>query len=238
MRSAQSYETVFSNKTPITIWPIIAKLLKTTDHALENLRPKGNRANEGFLRNWRYITSFLALSKHMGSFDFSVNDLLQFDVAQFTEAEIRSTWKFIISFDPTGVNNAGWKRKDFTLQLCQAFSEKFSLKGIKRIEKSNLPAQYQRRLRIPTTKVDIKFVLKVNRLLPPQPWKPGVHKIVMKTLKCTYQEYSQAVQMLIDEGLRNRQKDGIVYDFDGNVISFDPERVDANLMKLKLQTDA
>jgi hypothetical protein len=236
MRSMESYNTVFTTKIPIDVWPIIVKLLRKTDFALENLRPKGSRANERFLRNWRHITSLLTLSKLIGDFDYSVNDLIQFDIAKFTDEEINSTWEFMYSFEPKSVSNVGWRNKDFILRLYDAFSKEFQVKNMERIEKTRLDTGYERRVN--TTKVDMDFALKVHELLPPQPWKPGVHNIATKALQCTFQEYSSAVQMLIDEGLRNRQKDGIVYDADGNVISFDPERVVADSMKLKPKTDA
>jgi len=38
--------------------------------------------------------------------------------------------------------------------------------------------------------------------------------------------------MLIDEGIRNRQKEGVVYDSLGNVICFDPDRVNPDSLEL------
>ena len=76
------------------------------------------------------------------------------------------------------------------------------------------------------------FALKVHELLPPQPWKPGCHLAVIKELKCTTRDYSQAVSLLVEEGLRNNQKDGVVYDNEGNVLCFDHERVDPETLEL------
>ncbi|MFQ2072559.1 hypothetical protein ACK33Z_06025 [Aeromonas veronii] len=80
--------------------------------------------------------------------------------------------------------------------------------------------------------IDLSFALKVNELLPKQPWKPGIHKIITKELQCTNNQYFQAVQLLIDEGYRNKQIDGVVYDADGDVIAFDPDRVNPETMQL------
>ena len=74
--------------------------------------------------------------------------------------------------------------------------------------------------------------MKVNELLPPQPWKPGVHMQVTEKLRCSNKECFQSVQLLIDEGIRNKQVDGVVYDSDGNVITFDPERVNPETLEL------
>ena len=83
--------------------------------------------------------------------------------------------------------------------------------------------------------VTMEFALKVNELLPPQPWKPGIHSDILGKLECTRSEYFDAVKVLIEEGLRFRQKDGVVYDDRGNVMSFDPERVDEDTLKLRTQ---
>ena len=80
--------------------------------------------------------------------------------------------------------------------------------------------------------VDLDFAMAVNELLPEQPWKPGVHFKVTRKLGCTNNEYFQAVQLLIEEGIRNKQVDGVVYDNEGNVIKFDSERVNSETLEL------
>jgi hypothetical protein len=233
MRSEESYDIVFSKKTPITVWPKIAILLKKTDEFLEKNRPTGSSANERFLKNWRQITCLLALSKIFGTFDFSVNDVIGFDMSKLSKSELESTWEFIYSFDSKGLSNSNWKRKDFVLRLCQAFTDKYNITGVQRIEKShgfpgNVPY-----IRNKSVKVDMEFAMKVNSILPPQPWKPRIHHEVTKKLGCTNREYFDAVKLLIDEGLRYYQKDGVVYDPEGNVLCFDPERVNSETLELK-----
>jgi len=232
MRSTDSYNRVFSTRAPINVWPVIARLLKKTDEVLERLRPTGSRINERFLKNWRQLTCFLTVSRLIGTFDFSINQLIQFDMNIYSEAEIERTWMYIFSFDPKTINDNGWKNKKFIIKLCQAFSNEFNVIDIQRIERGYGVSEYS------VKKVDIEFALKVNELLPPQPWKPGIHKDITQTLKCTNQEYFGAVELLIDEGLRFAQKDGVVYDYDGNVLCFDPERVNPETMTLFDKPDA
>ena len=55
---------------------------------------------------------------------------------------------------------------------------------------------------------------------------------VIAQLKCTSAEYHGAVRILIEEGLRYYQKDGVVYDEDGNILMFDEERVNDETLKL------
>ncbi len=68
-----------------------------------------------------------------------------------------------------------------------------------------------------------ELVSQINDLLPMQPWKPGIHRNIIKEVKCTNNEYFSAVNKLIEDGLRNKQVNGVVYGQDGNVISFDED---------------
>jgi hypothetical protein len=78
-----------------------------------------------------------------------------------------------------------------------------------------------------------EFLNSVKALLPPQPWKPGIHKQISVQLGCDTSEYFAAVNALIEEGVYYHQHDGILYDQEGNVVSFDPERVDPQTMNLR-----
>jgi hypothetical protein len=237
MRSDESYNTVFSEKTPIDVWPKIASILKTTDDVLERLRPSGSNVNEGFLKKWRQITSFLVVSKVLKRFDFSATELSRLNEESITTEEIESIWDFITASRPLELNGYSWRKKSFFIELCKEAAEVFSIANIRRVEKlSQFQLDVTKKPTVnntrPQVKVDMKFALKVNELLPPQPWKPGVNKIVIKELGCTNNEYFFAVNMLIDEGLRNHQKDGVVYDSEGNVICFDKDRVDPDSLEL------
>jgi hypothetical protein len=237
MRSDESYNIVFSEKTPISVWTKIALILKTTDDELEKHRPTGSSVNEGFLKKWRQITSFLVVSKLLKKFDFSAAELACLDEKSITTREIECIWDFIIVKRPHELNGYGLRKKSFFIELCKEAAEVFSIANIDIVEKSDkFQVDVIKKSAVNNTrsqvKVDMKLALKVNELLPPQPWKPGVHNIVTKKLGCTNIEYFSAVNMLIDEGLRNHQKDGVVYDSEGNVICFDKERVDPDSLEL------
>lgn len=83
------------------------------------------------------------------------------------------------------------------------------------------------------TEVSEEFLLKLKDVMPPQPWKPGVNRKICDELKCSQQMYISAVEQLIAEGYFLRQRDGVLYDSDGNVVSFDSERVDPETLELR-----
>jgi hypothetical protein len=242
MRSDESYNIVFSEKTTLGVWAKIAFILKTTDEVLEQQRPTKYGVNEGFLKKYRQITSFLVISKLLKRFDFSANDLININNESITKEEIKLIWLFISSKKQPESHAINWKKKGFYMELCTEAAKEFSIANIDRVEKNSkhqFRFDFNKKLAIDNipnntyrVTVDMAFALKVNELLPPQPWKPGVNKMVINALGCTNKEYFDAVNILIDEGLRNLQRDGVVYDSEGNVICFDKDRVDPDTLEL------
>ncbi|MDM5077388.1 AIPR family protein [Aeromonas media] len=236
MRSDEAYNTVFSEKIPLSVYPVIAAVLKITDLVLEDFRPKRGSGGERFLKRWRQVVSFITVSRLLGSFDFSVVDLSKLDIEKYTYEEVKETWDFICLRRPEDIISKNIKNKHYYVALCQEAAEEFSISDISRVEKANnfntyLPAVADSH-KPDNVIVDLELVQKIDDLLPPQPWKPGVHKKITKALGCSNKEYFQAVQILIEDGIRNKQVDGVVYDAEGNVITFDPERVDPDTLEL------
>lgn len=245
MRHDESYDIVFSESTNIEVWPKITEILKATDEALNKLRPKGRGINDRFLKKWRQITSLIVVSKILGRFDFSVSDLVKLNTDLVSGVEVEEVWRFILNEKPNSLLQNNWGKVSFYNDLCAAAADKFSISNLnivhkfssfqinqskksfrKKANQDELQSVIQRK------EVDMDFALKVHALLPPQPWKPGIHRDRSKILECSIRDYFSAVELLIDEGLRNRQKDGVVYDFDGNVLCFDKDRVDPETLEL------
>ncbi len=231
MRSENSYEKVFSQSTDINVWPQIAFILKKTDDFLESVRPKGNRGSERFLKKRRQILSFLTISKLLNTFNFSIHDLISLDLAKFEKAELKKAWKLMYSPDEEYYSNTKRLKRSHFIQLCQKAHDEWKVMGIERITKGGVRGLTN--IKRTPKKVTREFALKINSLLPEQPWKPGVHKGIVAELGCSNNEYHSAVDLLIEEGLRYKQIDGVVFDSIGNVVAFDEERVDPNTLSLK-----
>ncbi|WP_438864051.1 AIPR family protein [Neptunicella sp.] len=236
MRSDEAYNLVFSEHLPISIYPIVASVLKTTDQGLESFRSRSGLQGERFLKRWRQITSLIAVSRLFGKYDFTGQDLSEFQVSRYSTDLVEETWKFIEETYSSDVADKRLKGKGFFVKLCKEASAAFSISNPDRIEKAKEFWVYTHEANPIKERqnhvIDMEFALKVNELLPEQPWKPGVNRIVKSKLGCSNREYFEAVQILIDEGIRNKQRDGVVYDYEGNVVAFDSERVDPNTMKL------
>ena len=52
-----------------------------------------------------------------------------------------------------------------------------------------------------------------------------IHKVIASQLEEPPSKVSQAISKLVNEGLCYKQKDGIVYDTDGNIIAKDESRI-------------
>ncbi|WP_233862957.1 AIPR family protein [Paraburkholderia adhaesiva] len=231
IRSPQAYSAIFSDRSPLEVWPKIAKLLKHADRILETVRPRGGGSAERFLKSNRYLLCLVSVARHLGKFDFSAQDIAKLDVDAITDVAILDNWSRMAAF---GSTRAAWSSKQSVASFCLKMETELGIQNSKRIENApNLVSAAQKPYHKPTQRVDRDFANKVHALLPDQPWKPGIHKPICDKLGCTVSEYFGAVEQLIEEGLVNRQRDGVVYDSEGNVLMFDPDRVDPDTLQLK-----
>lgn len=221
MRSEESYRKVFSKKTPIAIWPRLVDIVKTTEFALAALKGGGQGQGERFFATWRSPIAFMAVARRLGTFEYSQTDLLAFDATVVTTAIVEEIWAVVRStFDTT-------KRIDKDVLVSRAIAavtEAFGIQGREVLAKRSLGVVDNYREQRRDRSILPEFVDAVDRLLPEQPWRIGVHLEVAKALKCAPFDVSTAIRRLMDNGRRKRQKDGVVYDPAGNIVAVDPDR--------------
>ncbi len=237
MRIEDSYNKVFSNNTDLQVWSKIAFILKTTDTFLEGKRPKINGSSEHFLKYRRHFVSFIALSKILKNFNFTVYDLISMDNAQFNFQELEESWSKIKNVVSSQFAKSKIGRAAF-LSVCEEINKANDIKGYDRLVHNygvnNEKFIVQRRTPKHVAKnITSEFINQVDSILPKQPWKPGTHKLIAKELSCSESEIFFAVEILIKTGKRYRQKDGIIYDNKGVIVEIDKERVDEKSLKLK-----
>lgn len=235
MRNEESYNKVFSNKTDLKIWHKIAAILKQTDKFLETKRPSANSSSENFLKFRRQFLSFLTISKITGSFNFNTSDIINFDLSKLTIQEFESSWKLLKENLPTQFAKSKIKRGTF-LSICETLSKENSVTGYDRLQSTlSKPSIEYKRPQFEQKKISVSadFIEQVNLLLPQQPWKPGTHREVASKLNCSDAEIYAATTELIIQGRRLKQKDGILYNLQGDVVAIDKDRVDEETLKLK-----
>jgi hypothetical protein len=239
MRSNESYDTVFSRDASLDIWPKIGHLLKRIDVELERLRPKG-KGTERFLKEWRYMVALLAVARATGRYSFTASDLLALDLSKIDANAVDGIWTELRQFASKLRLVGGWTSHASVIRACQSFAathEIADLESLTRQASKGHALEGISRPVAPEPHVSDEFIQRVRALLPPQPWKPGLHKQVAAQLGCTQSEYFVAVTRLIDDGIVHQQRDGVVYDADGNVVAFDPDRVDPATLTLLSEKD-
>jgi AIPR protein len=215
MRNETSYERVFSEKSPIEVWPRIVSMLKAAEEAmLDAPRRRGSHGGR-FLRTWRGLIALLYASKSIGRFDFMQMDVCKLDVNDIDRLLMRDCLQFVEA-----------RRKDvvrpgnsFVRQVCAEFAVHHSLSGIKSVGRGELTTIVANRSAIATVTVSAAFVDQVDTLLPPQPWPQGIHLEVARKLDVVPKQVTIAIRQLIDSGRRREQIDGKLFDSAGNAIS-------------------
>ncbi|MGY5796273.1 AIPR family protein [Rheinheimera faecalis] len=236
MRSPASYEKVFDGTAPLDVWPRIVNILKLIDATLETLRPKA-KATDRFLKGWRYITAFIVLAKHFRKFMYSAKDLATLDVALISHELIVEVWSQLHELQSKGVHTSGWTSFGNVLAACEVAASTSGIPDLKALSSNNPLLLKPSPTALVRQTVTEEFAGKVRSLLPPQPWKPGIHRMVCAQLGCSNSAYFSAVEKLIEDGVLLRQRDGVLYDSEGNVVSFDAGRVNPETLEL-LPTEA
>jgi len=222
MRSEEMYDAVFSSHTALSVWPSIVRMLKHVDSHLTLLRPQA-RESDRFLKGWRYIVTFLAVSKLLRKFTYSTEELTAVEPMLITQQLVESIWRELDGGASGAKPMRKWTSRSSVMGACESFAETHGITGLRALLSKHELTLNIEGLREVTVSSD--FVESVKAALPPQPWKPGIRQLVCSQLHCSSAEFSVAVDRLIQDGSFLRQKHGVLFDFDGNVVGYDSERV-------------
>lgn len=225
LRNEGAYKIIFSERIDINLWPRIALILKKTDEYLYSIR--GRSGGEGFLKKWRQILAFCSVSLYFSKFDFTSKELLSIDIDKLCNKNIPDAWQQIAKLpDNFVVINSMKLSRNNVMYIILYMQAVFNLENIECVEKYNsiYDSITERSRPYRNTQVTDDFVETVFALLPPQPWKVGMHHDIISALDCSTAQYTIAVELLVQSGRVYRQKNGVLYDLTGKIIGFDEER--------------
>ncbi len=232
MNNENLYNYVFNEKNSLNIWPKIATILRKTDNFIETKRTEnGSKCYEGFLKSTRYIVSFLAVSKIIGDFNFTIKDLEIFDLELLNNTVLNSVWNLITENNTKQYDRNSWRKKDFIVEQLRNVADALDIKNLDSILLRKFKFNDDNN-KNPYMVINNEVLELVNNTLPKQPWKPGTSYAAAKQLKLNIKVINQAIAQLIQTRKRYRQKDGIVYDENNNILLIDEERVDKTTLKL------
>ncbi|WP_423173487.1 AIPR family protein [Stenotrophomonas maltophilia] len=221
LNDAAVYGDIFSERVSLQLWAPIAFVLRVTDQVLEEVRPRG--ASEGLLKKNRYTLALLSVARKFGTFNYSEANL----VSLFNDAAFIDVVREVLAAVPQAGSGSG-RKKSKVVAACQELTTVFAVAGLERIARGRyLTDRSGNMQRQSKSKVEVSehIISKVLQALPPQPWKPGQQFHVASAVGCSVDEYFAAVEKLIADGHVLRQVDGVLYDRDGSVHSYDRERV-------------
>jgi hypothetical protein len=219
MRNEDFNERVFSENTPIDIWPKITWITLLSDRFLNSVRGDEKGSSEHFLKRWRHTLALIAVSRIFGKFYFTTSDLLKLDLALVSSSFLESTWEQIVTSRDSQHSKDG---NELIRKIFQEAKSSFGLDGLEPIKKSSY-----KQLSVPARQsppLSEELLKKIDSMLPPQPWKPRIHINIATQLNCTPKFVTDAISALISAGKRNRQTDGVVYAADGTIIARDETR--------------
>ncbi len=168
----------------------------------------------------RNLLGLLGVARCLTTFSYTVDELIALDKSKLDREMLLETWKFVTDVRQ---RTGGYKRHHEIPAIdpaCVEAAVRFDLAGVEQVGRRTLP-NFASKYRPNRGIVSEVFIQVVNRALPPQPWKPGIHLQVARQLNAKASKVSAAIQTLIVRGSRMEQRGGIVYDAEGNAVASD-----------------
>jgi hypothetical protein len=214
MQRDDTYSQVFSDSIPLQAWVSIVEILKRVDEGLEIIRPHEER----FLGKWRSLVSLIVVSRLFGTFMFTANQLIQLDFDRITHESIKEVWLLIQSQRIEKPKAKDYKSPSLVNRYIQTATDSYNISLPQVVGKHTIHDNFS------TKPLPEDFLNVVDAILPEQPWSPGIHSEIASQIGCQPFKVSQAISQLVDRGRRYRQKDGVVYGSNGEVLMVDTSR--------------
>ena len=219
IRNETAYRRVFGHGTHVNVWVVVAHMLKLAERVL---RAAGRRQKSvgRFVRYWRHVSAFFFTARTLGGFGYAPRDVAGLDAESLSQDAMEETVAVLLEARKRRRRLKRWTVTEAE-HAAAAVAKRFGLDDLEAWESGSwsdergaTPSLYEEDL-----------AMRVNELLPEQPWQPGVHREIAGTLECSAGAVSGAIDLLIRKGIRHRQKDGVVFDLEGYVVAVDRSRV-------------
>ncbi|MDX6444066.1 MAG: hypothetical protein QOH71_1140 [Blastocatellia bacterium] len=217
MRTQSGYDAIFSARFPIEIWPVLVDVFKQVDAGLANVSPRP-KTRDKFIRNWRALVALIVMARRLGTFSYKLTQLLEIAQTEIKEEEITEAWDLIAQVTKNPDHTA--RTHNIVRRCCIEAATRYGLLGAADVGRSDIPS-FAKRLIVDDLPLSSEFMGLVEALLPPQPWKVGIHIEIASKLNCAPRNVSKAIQQLITDGKKNVQRDGVVYDSNGRILAAD-----------------
>lgn len=195
MRNIDSYNKVFSSITDLAVWPKIVYVLKYTDKFLETKRPNSNNISEHFLKFRRQYLSFITVSRILGKYSFTEQDIINIDLSKYTIDELEKTWELLIEFIPIQLNKSKLKRSVF-INICKKANETDKISGIERLMQNFGITPTPSIVKINYKELKPEFVEQVKTLLSGKSMDKETIRLISKELQCPLRDIFGAIKLI------------------------------------------
>lgn len=219
LKRADLYNTIFNSNDSLNIWPRLALILKQTDKVLSRII--GSRNTEKMLKRSRYVVAIISLSRCFGTFNYSINQVINLDPHKYDDLLITDTWNNCVS---KWYNKEKMLNREYLIAILEQASSLWDIQDLDSFAKHKNSFTTMNNAVTYKLPPNEKTIQLVNANLPKQPWPIGVHKQMASLLNIPTAEVYAAINELISRGLRYKQVDGVVYDKDGQIILRDENR--------------
>lgn len=206
-RDARVYASIFSTDHPITVWSVLVASLKRAERSLTRCSRETDQNLQ--ISRWRGVVALIAMVKHFRSFFFAPGQLANLKEADIEESAFDYASEFVLSQRGRKAkpNYQTVKNMMFSMAREMEINGSWSDSRIV-IEPVQRPTQEQ----YANITIDDAFLDAVHSALPQQPWPKQIHQGVAATLKCSPKLVQRAISVLIHQGRRHHQIDGLIVD--------------------------
>lgn len=222
-KDPDKYNAIFNPDFNIKVWPIIALILRKIDTTLihSDSFQRMTGSTDKRLKKTRYLVALIVTGKILKTYRFSSTDLVSVDLNKIDRNLIMNAWGICaveISAKSKHLN------RDKVLKVLKRAADLWDIQGMEYIE------HMQDKMSSASSKLEEKEISQsildsVKMTLSPQPWQPYEHMRVARKLKLSQKLVSRAIDKLIELGVFHPQKNGIVYDDEGNILMVDETRI-------------
>lgn len=219
LRTTEAYGAVYADHFPLKAWPTVAHLIRAAENAIVRKFRAKNGAHGQPLSAWRGTVAFFTMARLSGTLSFDHQNLTTVDLSIATDAYVDECLEICIS----GTSKYRGHRlgQDDLNAIAEVCRKSWALEGNLVEGRRSVPGNPPGRS---PGVVDEDLLVEVNKLLPEQPWKPGVHQPIASKLGIRPLIVSKAIQTLMARGTRFVQRDGVVFDKNGEELLRDPTR--------------
>jgi hypothetical protein len=228
MRNQASYESVFSSRTPLTLWPKLAEIIKWSETSLGRSVPIRHGSRSRMQRTWRGAVVLCAVAELNGTFNLSNAQIEATDMSKLPAGKADQILSELLSTDPATQEERDRLQRNVGVidWACIKYAEVHKIAGGEQIGCWSFSTASTTLSLPPGQIADADLGALIEKVLPQQPWGASLRKDLMAQLELTKGEVFRGLEFLQKSGKWPRQRGACVLDKDGTIQAIDPSRDD------------